>query len=185
MQIDRRHNEAGATSLVGLTLCFLVFAVGLGLSLIAAQNVAVSRVQVVADSAAHATAGFLAGDPRREALSRELQKNSFQCQYEDKKSLQLDPNSGGDADDANGLCAQALSVAESMSAENNKSAHIIQFLVTPDSRGYVDSGGATHLNVLVVVQADSPLAKFPVFCATKDGQNQCDVVATSGARESG
>jgi hypothetical protein len=170
--------------LVGLTLCFLILAVGLGLSLLTAQNAAVSRAQVVADSAAHATAGFLAGDSHREALSRELQKN-FSCSYDDKGSLQRDLNSGGDADDANQLCAEALSVAKSVSAQNDKSARIVGFAVAPDLRGYVDSSGATHLNVLVGVQGQSPLAKFPVFCKSPDGQPRCDVIAFSGARESG
>jgi hypothetical protein len=161
----------------------LILAVGLGLALLTAQNAAVSRAQVVADSIAHATAGFLAGDTRREALSRELQQ-SFQCHYDEKASLQRDPNSGGDADDANRLCSYAFNVAKSVSAQNEKSSHIVAFDVTTDSRDYVDSGGATRLDVAVTVQDASPLAKFPVFCKSSTG-SRCDVLANSAARESG
>jgi hypothetical protein len=184
MQVVSRRGQIGAASLVGLTLSFLILAIGLGLSLITAQNVAVTRAQVVADSVAHATAGYLAGDSRREALSRELQQ-SFQCHYDEKTQLQRDPNSGGDADDANGLCADALNVAKSVSAQNEKTSRVIALEVTTDARGYVDSGGATNLNVIVSVQDPSPLANFPVFCRSPSGQPMCDVIANSGARESG
>jgi len=184
MQIVRRGGQAVAATLIGLTLCFLILAVGLGLALLTAQSDAISRAQVVADSAAHATAVFLVGDSRRDALSRELQQNNFVCSFDDKGSLQRDPNSGGDADDANGLCAAALSVAKSMSAQNDKSARIVSFEVTTDARGYVDSGGATNLDVGVSVQDVSPLASFPIFCKS-NGEPRCDVVATSGARGSG
>ena len=170
--------------MIGVTLSFLVLTVGLGVCLIASQSVALSRTQVIADSVAHATAGFLAGDSKREALSRELQMH-FTCHYEDKQPLQLDPNSGGDAGDANQLCGDALNAAKSVSTSNDKNARILEFTVTPDARGYVDSGGATNLDVAVTVATDSPLAKFPAFCSSPDGQSFCNVVANSAARESG
>jgi hypothetical protein len=182
--VNRRHRQRGAASLVGLTLCFLVFAVGTGITLITAQRVAVARAQVTADSVAHAAAGFLAADSKREALSRELQMH-FTCQYQSRSALQLDSAAGGDATDANQLCYDAFNTARSAMAANDKTATLVAFAVTTDSRDYVDSGGATRLDVAVTVQLPSPLAKFPAFCRTPDGGSWCDAAATSAARESG
>ena len=171
-----------------ITLTLLLLVLALGFAAQVGTLVAQQRTQSLADSAAHSSAGLLAGDERRQALSRELQMG-FRCLYDRAKNLtSLDDDSGdGDAADAGALCHDAFNNAKYVLWRNDPRAQIGFFSVDADSRDYTDAGGATRLWAWATVRADGPLAHFPSLCTKYriDGNDICRVTAQSAAREWG
>jgi hypothetical protein len=165
----------------------LLLMVGLAIAARVAVGVAQSRAQVLADAAAHATAGYLAADDRRDAFSRELQMG-FICQLgKGKKETSLtDSGGGGDAGDATSLCAASLATARDLLRRNDPAASIAFFAVAPDVRDYTDAGGATRLVVWIAIDATGPMANVSRVCGhSTPGGSLCEVEAASAARESG